>query len=139
MPEPDGNERPKRIIVALLSLMGSAVVFGGGYECFESWKDDRWRADYQENGNWYGMMTVPSDNETMMWEYRPNCRFEKLHTNGFGFRDEDFQTTAKPDGTYRLAFVGDSVTLGLRVEYEEIFVRRFSKMAAISGFPDIQT
>lgn len=118
-------DRSKRIAVALLSLIGSALVFGGGYELFESWRDDRWRADYQENGNWYGTMTVPSNNKTMMWEYRPNCHFEKLHTNRFGFRDEDFQTTAKPGGTYRLAFVGDSVTLGLRVEYEEIFVRRF--------------
>jgi lysophospholipase L1-like esterase len=118
-------DRSKRLAVALLSLIGSALVFGGGYELFESWRDDRWRADYQENGNWYGTMTVPSDNKTMMWEYRPNCSFEKLHTNRFGFRDEDFQTTAKPEGTYRLAFVGDSVTLGLRVEYEEIFVRRF--------------
>jgi len=119
------NERPKRIAVALISLIGSVLVFGGGYELFESWRDKRWRADYQESGNWYGSMTVPSDDKTMMWEYRPNSRFEKLHTNGFGFRDEDFQTAVKPDGIYRLAFVGDSVTLGLRVEYEEIFVRRF--------------
>jgi lysophospholipase L1-like esterase len=119
------NERTKRISVALLSLIGSVLVVGGGYEWFESRRYDSWKADYQENGNWYGTMTVPSDNETMMWEYRPNWRFEKLHTNGFGFRDEEYQTTAKPDGTYRLAFVGDSATLGLRVEYEEIFVRRF--------------
>ena len=52
MPEPDGNERPKRIVVALISLIGSVLVFGGGYELFASWKDDRWRADYQKNGNW---------------------------------------------------------------------------------------
>lgn len=123
------SDTQKGIIVSLFSLLVSAVVFVGGYEWYQSMKYDRWKAEFEKSEEWYGKMTIPSDNKTLMWEYRPHGHYQKLHTNGFGFRDEDYQTADKPDGVYRVAFIGDSVTLGYDVDYDEIFVRRFDAWA----------
>ena len=49
--------------------------------------------------------------------------------NRWGFRDRDYETPAKPPDTYRIAFVGDSVALGLRSAAEDVFVRRFEEAA----------
>jgi lysophospholipase L1-like esterase len=48
-------------------------------------------------------------------------------------RDRD-ESTAKPGNTLRIAFVGDSVTLGLGVDFKETFVRRFEAEANRRGF-----
>jgi hypothetical protein len=49
---------------------------------------------------------------------------------GWGFRDEDYETKTKPTGMYRLAFIGDSVTVGLGVSWDHTFVKRISGDAA---------
>lgn len=70
-----------------------------------------------------------SPNPVLMWEYRPYGEFEQIKTNRYGFRDRDYESKAKPENTYRLAFIGDSVTLGMRVSVEETFVRQFEAAA----------
>ena len=49
--------------------------------------------------------------------------------NRWGFRDRDYETPGKPADTHRIAFLGDSVTLGLGVAAEDVFVRRFEDAA----------
>ena len=49
--------------------------------------------------------------------------------NRWGFRDRDYETPVKPPETHRIAFLGDSVTLGLGVAAEDMFVRRFEDAA----------
>ncbi len=119
----------KRIALALLSLTLSSLVFVGLYESYRSRIYDQWKADFVDRGDWYGKLTVASQNETLMWEYRPHGRYGNLLTNGFGYRDEDYATPDKPEGVYRVAFVGDSATLGFGADYEDIFVRRFERWA----------
>jgi lysophospholipase L1-like esterase len=47
----------------------------------------------------------------------------------------DFQAPDKPDGVYRVAFVGDSVTVGLGEDLENTFVRKFEDAANKAGLP----
>jgi len=61
----------------------------------------------------------------LIWEYRAYAQFDNLRTNRYGFRDYDFETENKDAGTYRIAFIGDSVTLGFGVNFDETFVRNF--------------
>ena len=59
-----------------------------------------------------------------------------IQTNNFGFRDKDFDLSPS-ESVYRVAFIGDSVTLGLRVDSEKTFVRAFERMAR-EAFRDSQ-
>jgi hypothetical protein len=56
--------------------------------------------------------------------HRPNTTLElrdfKITTNSLGFRDGELEES-KPDGEYRLLFLGDSVVLGWGVEQEALF------------------
>lgn len=109
----------------LVSLGLSAVLLAGAYEIFENIRYERWKSQFDVIGS----LTVPSSNPVLMWEYRPNGEWAELTMNRWGFRDRDYETPAKPPDTYRIAFVGDSVVLGLRSAAEDIFVRRFEEAA----------
>jgi lysophospholipase L1-like esterase len=98
------------------------------FEVVENVKYERWKREY-DNFGWFGRITVASSNAELMWEYRPYGEFENIRTNRYGFRDEDYESEEKPRDVYRIAFVGDSVTLGLGVEAEETFVARFQVLA----------
>jgi hypothetical protein len=71
-------------------------------------------------------------NPVLVWEYKPYAKRATrplVSTNRYGFRDRDFETTAKPPGTRRVAFIGDSVTLGLSVQEPKTFVRQLERRA----------
>jgi lysophospholipase L1-like esterase len=67
---------------------------------------------------------IRSDEEGLVYAMRPNAEVEvasmnwRVETNSDGFRDAPFARIAPP-GTYRIAAVGDSVTLGFWVERAE--------------------
>ena len=52
-----------------------------------------------------------------------------LKTNRWGFRDVDYESMEKPENTLRVAFAGDSITLGMKVAAQETFVRQFEAEA----------
>jgi hypothetical protein len=62
-----------------------------------------------------------SQHSEIVWELQPNLRcYNKLvrfETNSFGLRDKEYQQK-KPDGTFRVAVIGDSFTMpaGVRIE-----------------------
>jgi hypothetical protein len=113
----------------LVSVALSVAVLAGGYEIYENIRYERWKSQFDVIGG----LTVPSPNPVLMWEYRPNGHWAELTMNRWGFRDRDYETPAKPSGTYRIAFVGDSVALGLFVAEEDVFVRRFEDAANQRG------
>ncbi len=113
----------KKLSLLLTSMAIAALLFIGGYEAIENVRYYRWHADFSGKA-WLGTVTVPSDNPALMWEYRPHARYERIRTNNFGLRGADVELTKTPD-TVRIAFVGDSVTLGYGVEEEHIFVSVF--------------
>ena len=116
----------------LLSTMISAIIFVGAFELVNTILYYRWKSDFDNQG-WFGKITIPSSNPILMWEYRPYGENERIKTNRWGFRDTDYETTEKPDDTLRIAYAGDSVTLGLGVDFDETFVQRFNMEAEKLG------
>lgn len=122
MPEP-----VKKIFVLCVSAVVSAFVVLGGYEIWENVAYYRWRANF-EGTAWLGSVTQPSDDPELMWEYAPHQTHKRITTNQWGFRGPEVPKE-KPAGEMRVAFVGDSVTLGYGEEEETIFVRVFEQEA----------
>jgi lysophospholipase L1-like esterase len=127
------NNAFKTILMMVISVCLTLVVFFALYEMISSYQYDKWRAEYSESGDWYGNLTVESDNKTLVWGYRPNAVGGKwntrISTNSSGFRDRE-HAPEKNAGALRLAFVGDSTTVGVGVEQEDIYVRHFEEKAA---------
>lgn len=124
----DGSLQVKvKLAIASITLVFTMCV--ALYETFEHLRYFSWRRAYEAGTDWHGNVTIPSQNKALVWEYRPNSSYRELRINRFGFRDRNYETGAKPVGVYRLGFVGDSVTLGLGVDEESIYVRQFERRA----------
>ena len=119
------NRRKAFLAIASGLLFGLLAV--AAYEAFEQVRYHRWRQSF-DNGGWLGKVTLPSPAPDLLWEYRPYGRHHNIELNRFGFRELD-PVQRQPDPSLpRVAFVGDSVTLGLKVEGEEVFSRRFEEL-----------
>jgi len=129
---PEG--RRANLLLAGSSALVTLLVFVLGYELRANVRYYRWRASFDNEG-WLGRLTVPSPNKVLMWEYRPYGEAQGLKTNRYGFRDVDYESPDKPAGVRRIAFLGDSVTLGMGVAPEATFVHRVEELAAASGRP----
>lgn len=110
------------LLLALASSILTLVLFAVGYEGWQSYRYRTWRARYDNKG-WLGTLTVPSSDPVLMWEYRPHGSHRGIETNRYGFRERDLDSPKKTEGVWRVAFVGDSVTLGLGVPVEQTFER----------------
>lgn len=110
---------------ALVALLVAAVA----WEIRANVRYYRWRARF-DNNVWIERLTIASSNPTLLWEYRPYGEAGGLKTNRWGFRDVDYERREKPQGVRRVAFVGDSITLGQGVSPEETFVHRLGAAAA---------
>ena len=119
----------------ILLVITTILVLTGLFELYKNYTYYSWKEKYRETGDWSGNLTVASADKELMWEYRGNGEYRNIKTNRYGFRDYDYESTDKPDGTYRIAFIGDSVTLGYQVEYDRIFVRRFEAEAGRLSLP----
>lgn len=119
------------------STVATLLVFALGYEVRGNIRYYRWRARFDAEG-WVGRLTVASPNEVLLWEYRPYGSVPGLAVNRYGFRDQDYPTPGKPPGVRRVAFLGDSVTVGMGVAPEETFVHRLGIAATAPGRP-VQT
>ncbi|MEM1177206.1 MAG: SGNH/GDSL hydrolase family protein [Acidobacteriota bacterium] len=116
----------KKLSLLVGSLTLSGVLLIGAFEVIQNVRYQQWRKSFKGTA-WLGTVTVPSDNKALMWEYRPNATHKRITTNDFGFRDDLDRRLEKADGTLRIAFIGDSVTLGYGEEESHIFVRRFEE------------
>ena len=114
----------KKLSLAIGSLVISGVVLIGAYEVISNVRYQQWKEGFTGTA-WLGTVTVPSENKKLMWEYRPNARHKRIVTNDFGFRDDPERRREKAKGVVRVAFIGDSITLGYGEEEPSIFVRRF--------------
>jgi lysophospholipase L1-like esterase len=107
----------------------------GGYEIYQSYRYDQWKSAYERMIRRHDTLTIPSPNELLLWEYRPNATFYdadlkyQIQTNSSGFRGGEYDATSKEKSLVRVAFVGDSVTLGLKISEENTFVRMFERLA----------
>ena len=121
----------KAALLTLVSTVLTTVTIVCGYEIVLNRQYDRWRAEYEITGDWLEGLTIASPNETLMWEYRPDAEYvhptyhTATSTNEFGFRQLKNVSIAKPGNVRRIAFVGDSVTLGREVAFNRIFSEIF--------------
>lgn len=114
--------------LSLVSTVVAIILFVGVFEVVENIRYSIWRENF-DNFGWFGKITVPSENPVLMWEYRPYGEFQQIKTNRWGFRDADYESMEKPENTFRIAFAGDSITLGMSVSAQETFVRQFEAEA----------
>jgi len=128
------KSRLKNFALVVTSVVLALAAFIGLFEIIASYRYDRWKAEFAESGNWYGKLAIPSNNEILMWEYRPDSVGQvmgvAIQTNKHGFRDRD-HPYVKNRGDLRIAFVGDSVTLGIGVEEDDTFTRVFEREAGV--------
>lgn len=112
----------------MVSTLVCAVVLVLAYESYAGARYARWKEHFDNQGA-LSRLTVASDNPELLWEYRPYGRYKNIATNRYGFRDIDRDLTRKKSDTFRVVFVGDSVTLGLGVNFQDTFVREFERTA----------
>lgn len=121
--------------LAAASAMLAGILLVGGYEIYESHRYEEWKSAYTLMIQRHDTLTIASPNEILLWEYRPNGTFYdaqikyEIKTNSYGFRDAEHGLTKKEPKLLRVAFIGDSITLGLKVGEENTFVRLFEKLA----------
>ncbi len=121
----------KKLLLILGSIFFALVLFVAGYEIIARIAYAKWRKEFVTN--WMEKVTRPSDNKKLMWEYKPygmiyNTRVT-YRLNRYGYRDFDYKVRERPEGVYRIAFAGDSVTLGFAVTDEVTFVRQYNNFA----------
>jgi len=123
----------KNTVLIIGSVVFAVALVAGLFEGIASYRYDSWKAKFEEKGGLYGKLTIRSDNKVLMWQYRPNAvgetRGTTIETNEHGFRDDSRAYDKRP-GDLRIAFAGDSVTLGLGVDADAAFVRLFEREAA---------
>jgi lysophospholipase L1-like esterase len=123
-PTPGGATRFLRKATLLLASIVIGILFYALlYEAVETVKYHRWRAQFDGFGS-FGTITIASPNPVLLWEYKAygeRVQPPVIRTNRYGFRERDFDTTRKPQDVTRIAFIGDSVTLGLDVRREDTF------------------
>lgn len=140
--KPDSS---KNMAIAAVSTILSLAVAIGIVEAYEARKYKIWKKEFESSIEWFEGVTTASSNPILMWEYKPKISTSKkfeaktgisIQTNNFGFRDKDFKLS-RSESVYRVAFIGDSVTLGLKVDSEKTFVKVFERMAG-EAFRDKQ-
>lgn len=115
----------RNLTLAIVSTLSAAVLAVAVYEAVEHRLYYQWRESF-EGTAWLGTVTVESENPALMWEYRPNAVHKRIRTNNYGLRGPDVSLEGAAD-TVRVAFVGDSVTLGYGMEEPDIFISVFQR------------
>ena len=110
--------------LVLFSTLTTLLFVVSAYEIYARYEYRQWRKPFKKMAM-MATATIASPNEKMMWEYRPYATFKRLQFNRWGFREVDYPTAQKPPNVYRVAFAGDSVTLGMMVDEDKSFVRRY--------------
>jgi lysophospholipase L1-like esterase len=130
------SEGSKRLLLVAASTLVGVILLVAGFEVAARVRYARWRNTYN-TGRWFFRLTVASANPVLGWEYRRGRirASGDIRINGNGFREREGVTLEKPPGVLRVAFVGDSITLGMEVAEPETFVRRFEVLANRSGAP----
>ena len=119
-----------KLTLAACSAFVCGITCVSAYEAYHHYQYNQWKKRMAVSGRFLDAPIMESSNLKLIWEYKPNLTNNAFHTNRWGFRDEDYETRTKATGIYRLAFIGDSITLGMSVSLDHTFVRRISTDAA---------
>jgi lysophospholipase L1-like esterase len=108
----------KKLGIAGLSLIGFLVVAEVGYRIYEQ----GWRRRSLASRDPARLVTQPVA-DRRIYRLRPDV---PGFTNSHGFRDLE-RTRNRSAGTYRVAVIGDSVTMQRRIPFEALYVSRLQK------------
>ncbi|MFH1655711.1 MAG: hypothetical protein ABH954_03780 [Candidatus Omnitrophota bacterium] len=100
----------KLVLVNILVLFGLLLLFEVGLRLF-------WNMSAKE-----GELYQRSKNRILRYELKPNAKIKERHheviVNSDGFRDKEYPLE-KPEGTFRIVVIGDSVTFAKGFKSEE--------------------
>ena len=68
-----------------------------------------------------------SDNPVLEYELRPGARDGQQRLNSAGFRDREFPR-AKPDGVFRIAAIGDSLTYAASLPRRASYAKQLEEL-----------
>ena len=122
----------KRILLVVASTVVFILLCIAGYEIYGNIRYRQWRSEFDGSGK-FQRLTIPSPDRILMWEYKPYGEYGKIRTNRFGFREHDSISTEVPGDAYRIAFIGDSITLGMEVDLDDTFVKILEREAPKTG------
>jgi lysophospholipase L1-like esterase len=122
------SETGKRILLVVASTIVFLLLCIVGYEIYGNIRYRQWRSEFDGSGK-FQRLTIPSPDKILMWEYKPYGEYGKIKTNRFGFREYDGISTEAAADSYRIAFIGDSITLGMEVDLEDTFVKILEREA----------
>jgi lysophospholipase L1-like esterase len=127
----------KNIILAIASTLIAGGLAFWAAEALLSERYSKWKAGFESGAEFSWGLTIPSPNPALLWEYRPNSKGRYrgsplIATNRYGFRDRDYDGMSRPKVEYRIAFIGDSITLGLFVNSEDTFERKLEEFSRLN-------
>ncbi len=105
----------RRVGLAVAALLLTTVAAEVGLQVREQWQ----RAEFRGTRSEAELITMSAP-PPLLYRLKPN--FAGV-TNSAGFRDLE-RAQDKPTGTYRIAAVGDSVTMQLEIPFEQLYVQR---------------
>ena len=120
----------KKITAVLVSSIVAVLLFSVVYEVLANINYYWWRKELEAKGedkSALKMATIKSPDPELVWEYRPGAKYQDVEINSYGFRDADHDLKKK-EGIYRVAFIGDSVTFGLKEKFPNIFTTCYQNM-----------
>ena len=130
----------KHLLLIALSSAFALILAAGLGEVVLEYRYNAWRSGFDLSGDSQKIgLPVASTNAKLLWEYRPYTSYiqprfrTETKTNRFGFRQSDDVKLSRLDGVARVAFVGDSVTLGREVSFEATFPEAFAREEASNG------
>ncbi len=83
---------------------------------------------FQWDRNGDSLVHTRSKDRTLVYEMRPNAAVgDIIKINALGFRDREF-IAKKPEGVYRIAVVGDSVTFGWDQRVEDTYPKVLERL-----------
>ncbi len=109
---------PNSLKVVAYGLIMVALTFAGTFAAIETY--------FRYNGMFGPSPYKKSDIRGLYFEMRPNFVYDSSHgvvkLNSEGFRDREFRHE-KPKGTLRMACLGDSMTVGVEMPVEKVYVK----------------
>lgn len=128
------NTTTKYIGLVIIVFVIPVTLLLASYEGYMHYKHYRWKQEFDTVDNPGRRLSVASDNEVLLWEYRPDWNYAdseegySIQTNNAGFRGDDFKLKADESIKSRIAFIGDSNVLGLHVNLEDTFVKKYEEI-----------
>ena len=70
------NDKAKYIGLVIIVFVLPISIVLASYEGYKHYKHYRWKQEFDTVDDPERRLSIPSDNEVLLWEYRPRCSLE---------------------------------------------------------------